>query len=74
MFANLGLAIVDEQHRFGVDQRLALRAKSKAKEPHMLMMSATPIPRHPGHDVLRRSRSLDHRSVAAGPQAGLDPS
>jgi ATP-dependent DNA helicase RecG len=45
VFANLGLAIVDEQHRFGVDQRLALRAKSKAREPHLLMMSATPIPR-----------------------------
>ncbi len=45
VFANLGLAIVDEQHRFGVDQRLALRAKSKQREPHMLMMSATPIPR-----------------------------
>ena len=45
VFANLALAIVDEQHRFGVDQRLALRAKSKQREPHMLMMSATPIPR-----------------------------
>ncbi len=45
VFANLALAIVDEQHRFGVDQRLALRAKSKTREPHMLMMSATPIPR-----------------------------
>ncbi|HEY4997732.1 MAG TPA: ATP-dependent DNA helicase RecG, partial [Usitatibacter sp.] len=45
-FAKLGLAIVDEQHRFGVEQRLALAAKSKAKtEPHQLMMSATPIPR-----------------------------
>jgi ATP-dependent DNA helicase RecG len=39
----LGLAIVDEQHRFGVEQRLALRAKGA--EPHVLMMSATPIPR-----------------------------
>jgi len=46
-FAKLGLAIVDEQHRFGVRQRLALRAKGKgaALEPHQLMMSATPIPR-----------------------------
>ena len=40
----LGLAIVDEQHRFGVAQRLALRAKGLA-EAHQLMMSATPIPR-----------------------------
>ena len=48
-FRNLGLAIVDEQHRFGVAQRLALRAKLADTEaglsPHLLMMSATPIPR-----------------------------
>ncbi len=46
-FAKLGLAVVDEQHRFGVQQRLALRAKLDAAqgEPHLLMMSATPIPR-----------------------------
>ncbi len=60
-FARLGLAVIDEQHRFGVAQRLALRGKLKAgadagppqggarplggQEPHMLMMSATPIPR-----------------------------
>ena len=46
-FAKLGLAIIDEQHRFGVAQRLALRDKldQQALEPHMLMMSATPIPR-----------------------------
>jgi ATP-dependent DNA helicase RecG len=43
-FAKLGLAIVDEQHRFGVEQRLALAAKGE-QEPHQLMMSATPIPR-----------------------------
>ena len=42
-FAKLGLAIVDEQHRFGVAQRLALR--KKGGNPHQLMMSATPIPR-----------------------------
>ena len=48
-FAKLGLAIIDEQHRFGVGQRLALREKGKtgdeSAEPHQLMMSATPIPR-----------------------------
>jgi ATP-dependent DNA helicase RecG len=42
-FAGLALAIIDEQHRFGVRQRLALRLKGA--EPHQLMMSATPIPR-----------------------------
>lgn len=42
-FARLGLVIVDEQHRFGVAQRLALR--QKGANPHQLMMSATPIPR-----------------------------
>ncbi len=46
-FANLGLAIVDEQHRFGVAQRLRLRSRAGAQEgtPHLLMLSATPIPR-----------------------------
>nr|MBP6764037.1 ATP-dependent DNA helicase RecG [Rubrivivax sp.] len=46
-FARLGLAVVDEQHRFGVAQRLALRQKlgEQDLEPHLLMMSATPIPR-----------------------------
>ena len=43
-FKSLGLAIIDEQHRFGVHQRLALRQKGQP-EPHQLMMSATPIPR-----------------------------
>lgn len=51
-FRRLGLAVVDEQHRFGVEQRLALRRKlaegpdgAPRTEPHLLMMSATPIPR-----------------------------
>ena len=55
VFKNLALAIIDEQHRFGVAQRLALRSKmtpsdavgapSAGTEPHLLMMTATPIPR-----------------------------
>ncbi|HAL36638.1 MAG TPA: ATP-dependent DNA helicase RecG [Polaromonas sp.] len=46
-FNNLALAIIDEQHRFGVAQRLALRSKmtDDGQEPHLLMMTATPIPR-----------------------------
>ncbi|WP_435531658.1 ATP-dependent DNA helicase RecG [Ramlibacter cellulosilyticus] len=46
-FKALALAVIDEQHRFGVAQRLALRGKMKESggEPHLLMMSATPIPR-----------------------------
>ncbi len=52
-FRNLALAIIDEQHRFGVAQRLALRSKmtdgsqmsDDGQEPHLLMMTATPIPR-----------------------------
>ncbi len=49
-FHNLGLAVIDEQHRFGVDQRAALRQKGAASgaddgHPHLLVMSATPIPR-----------------------------
>ena len=55
VFKNLALAIIDEQHRFGVAQRLALRSKMTpandavgrpgGEEPHLLMMTATPIPR-----------------------------
>ena len=46
-FANLGLVIIDEQHRFGVHQRLALRDKGEDGQrlPHQLVMTATPIPR-----------------------------
>ena len=44
-FARLGLAIVDEQHRFGVKQRAALWEKSNPCPPHILVMTATPIPR-----------------------------
>jgi len=48
IFNNLGFYIIDEQHRFGVEQRMMLKNNSKNQqdcEPHQLMMSATPIPR-----------------------------
>jgi len=47
VFSSLGLVIIDEQHRFGVHQRMALREKQKCDDylPHQLIMTATPIPR-----------------------------
>jgi ATP-dependent DNA helicase RecG len=44
-FADLGLVVIDEQHRFGVEQRDALRGKAADNRPHVLVMTATPIPR-----------------------------
>ena len=45
VFSDLGLVVIDEQHRFGVHQRLSLTSKSKDYPPDILIMSATPIPR-----------------------------
>src|SRR6516165_3181095 len=44
-FADLGLVVIDEQHRFGVEQRDTLRGKAQGARPHVLVMTATPIPR-----------------------------
>ena len=50
-FADLALAVVDEQHRFGVEQRGALEAKATGGSPHVLLMTATPIPRTLGQVI-----------------------
>ncbi|QAV69864.1 ATP-dependent DNA helicase RecG [Salinibacterium sp. UTAS2018] len=67
-FVDLGLVVVDEQHRFGVDQREALRLKG-AKPPHVLVLTATPIPRTVAMTVFG---DLDISSIAELP-AGRQP-
>ena len=63
-FADLQLVVVDEQHRFGVAEREALAAKGRA--PHVLLMTATPIPRTPANRS-RRSGRFRSAHAAAGP-------
>jgi ATP-dependent DNA helicase RecG len=65
-FADLALAVVDEQHRFGVAQREALGAKGRS--PHVLLMTATPIPRTLGQILLADLDVSDLRSLPAGRQ------
>lgn len=65
-FADLSLAVVDEQHRFGVAQREALGAKGRS--PHVLLMTATPIPRTLGQILLSDLDVSDLRSLPAGRQ------
>jgi ATP-dependent DNA helicase RecG len=64
-FADLGLVVVDEQHRFGVEQRDALRSKASAP-PHMLVMTATPIPRTVAMTVFGDLETSELRTLPAG--------
>ena len=67
-FASLGLAIVDEQHRFGVAQRAQLEAKAGGHAPHVLLMTATPIPRTLGQVLYA---DLDVSSLRTPPEGRL---
>ncbi|MGO2519764.1 MAG: ATP-dependent DNA helicase RecG [Microbacterium sp.] len=68
-FADLGLVVVDEQHRFGVEQREALRAKGST--PHALVLTATPIPRTVAMTVFGDLDTSVIRSMPAG-RAGIE--
>ena len=64
-FADLGLVVVDEQHRFGVEQRAALSAKADPR-PHVLVMTATPIPRSVAMTVFGDLETSTLREIPAG--------
>ena len=65
-FADLALAVIDEQHRFGVDQRAALEAKAGGQVPHVLLMTATPIPRTLGQVLYADLDVTDLRTPPEG--------
>src|SRR5688500_18584243 len=65
-FADLGLVVIDEQHRFGVDQRGQLEAKAGGRSPHVLLMTATPIPRTLGQILYADLDVSDLRTPPAG--------
>ena len=65
-FRSLGVVVIDEQHRFGVEQRAALREQGgRGAVPDVLVMTATPDPAHRGDDRLRRPRRVGARRAAA---------
>ena len=65
-FARLGLVVIDEQHRFGVEQRGQLEAKAGGVAPHVLLMTATPIPRTLGQVLYADLDVSDLRTPPAG--------
>jgi len=65
-FADLALAVVDEQHRFGVEQRAALESKAGGGVPHVLLMTATPIPRTLGQVLYADLDVTDLRTPPEG--------
>src|SRR5216684_1191210 len=65
-FADLGLVVIDEQHRFGVEQRDALREKAGDGRPHVLVMTATPIPRTVAMTVFGDLEVSELRELPAG--------
>jgi ATP-dependent DNA helicase RecG len=65
-FRDLGLVVIDEQHRFGVDQRGQLEAKAGGRSPHVLLMTATPIPRTLGQLFYADLDVADLRTPPAG--------
>ncbi|HEV7605050.1 MAG TPA: ATP-dependent DNA helicase RecG [Candidatus Limnocylindrales bacterium] len=65
-FADLGLVVIDEQHRFGVDQRGQLEAKAGGRSPHVLLMTATPIPRTLGQVLYADLDVSDLRTPPVG--------
>ena len=71
-FHDLGLVVVDEQHRFGVEQRDALRSKGK-QPPHLLVMTATPIPRTVAMTVFGDLETSVLDQLPAGPLPDRQP-
>ncbi len=65
-FAHLGVVVIDEQHRFGVEQRGQLEAKAGGHAPHVLLMTATPIPRTLGQVLYADLDVSDLRTPPAG--------